>query len=481
MSNVVDTLITKYVLDDTQYKQGAQGVVGSTNSMGASMSAGMSIVNAVTAAIGLAAAAVGAFGVAAVNKAAQFDSLVRSLEAVEGSSAKAAKRLKELRDLAKAPGIGFEEAVMGDALLRRSGISEGMSTRIMREMANQIAGSGGGRAEFERVMRAMMQISSKPFLQGDELLQLTEAGLPAHKMVRDAFGTSDTEELKRRGIGSAQVIEALVTSLEKTARVAGGAKNDFENLGAAFDYLQVQAGMAINRAFLPFVNHITGMLELMGEAGIADTVFGRVAESIQRVVDKMGKNGMEDAILNVGAIVAVAADNMDVFSGIIVGLMGTVRAAIQTIHNALGSLPGGKYLPTYAVTGTVLANFDNFDETIRGMKADMAIARIKRKGGTDDSSLELPPPPNSIESKIEENTRATASYTKQLADYTNQIFGGGDIGRKGISAVEVNSIKGRTAQGARGDKINRAAAVLGEIFNEGVMEGIMRAKQAGMI
>lgn len=471
MANVVDTLITKYVLDDSQYKTGARGVTAATAGMSSTLSNGLGIVQAMVATMAAASAVTAGLAYSLMRGAGQFDSLVRSLESVEGSSAKAVKRLKELRDLAKAPGIGFEEAVQADVLLRRSGLSEQMSTAIMREFANQVAASGGGQEEFSRAMRAMMQISSKPFLQGDELLQLTEAGLPAHKMVRDAFGTSDTEELKRRGISSGTVIAALIAELEKTPRVAGGAKNAFENMDASIKQFMDTAGAALNQTLLPIIDNITRGIEQFNKGG-TKAVFSAVAENVKSVFDAI--TSKRNLLIDLGALFIVATDYMRNFW---LNLVDFVQWLAKVIPWMDGLVPGA------AISKPAAQSFgESYAAARSGIVAAMMGQELLDRNAKPDADTGTPPAPNSIDSKIEENTRATASYTKQLADYTNQIFGGGTIGGKGITAVEVNDIKGRTAAGARGgSRIERAAVVLGEIFDEGVMEGIMRAKQSGLL
>jgi tape measure domain-containing protein len=185
-------------------------------------------------------------------------------------------------------------------------MSQDMAERTLREFGNANATAGGGKAELSQVLRAVSQMSTKPFLQGDELLQLTEAGIPAYKMLKDIFGTSDTEELKKAGIDSAQVIAALVAELEKAPRVAGGAKNTFENVGDALSYAAVVGGQAISDSFLPYFQEAADAIEELSNDGTIKSAFEAMAQDVLSVIGA-GADDASDLLMDVMQNLIVAS------------------------------------------------------------------------------------------------------------------------------------------------------------------------------
>jgi len=106
-------------------------------------------------------------GAASVAASAKMESLKKGIEAISAAdlgkqgitglaglqlaASQAGDRLKVLEVIAKAPGIGFEQAVQGDIRLRAVGISATQSAKSLKEFANAIATTGGGASEFDRV------------------------------------------------------------------------------------------------------------------------------------------------------------------------------------------------------------------------------------------------------------------------------------------------------------------------------------------
>ncbi len=245
--------------------------------------------------VGVATAASVA-GVNAMRQAADFDALVKSLETVEGQGDRTKTVLKELRELAKLPGIELNDTIQSFVNLRRSNLGGDFAKSLIRELGNANATGGGGQAEFSQAMRAITQIANKPFLQGDELIQLMEAGIPAYQLIKDIFGTTDTEELKRQGIDSRKVLEGLVQAMSKMPRVANSAKNDFENLAAAVSQASISAGAALNRAFLPKIREATAALDAMSESGAITRAFEDIAEMLG---GSTGVSPMEDLLFGI--------------------------------------------------------------------------------------------------------------------------------------------------------------------------------------
>lgn len=452
MASVVDTLITEYKLDSKGYTSNAADVVTSTNKMGgavnglkAGLMAGLGIATAFAGAIAAAVAAFVAVGAQAARAAADFDALVKSLEAVVGGSKRAAEALVVLREIARAPGIGLKEAIGGFTGLVNAGLSPGFAARALREFANANAKAGGGPEQFAGIIRQVSQMATKPFLQGEELSTLTENGIPAYRLIKDIFGTSDTEELKKRGIGSAQVLTALVAALEKTERVAGGAKNSFDNLGDAWDYAMVTMGQAVNESIMPMVNALAELVDVASRAG----VFKSLAEtflSMFRIDEVMAQNPRDlfldilQTAVTLGAQVANVINNLKgLFDLLKIGL-----GPIVPLAEAMARAMGGAQLDPIAMG----KNFRRLAE----MQLDAQEAKDRKGPGSvpgwlKDSFMSGMDAASPAVAELQTQTGYLAEITaiqKRQLQLQEGALGGGSVGRVGIAAREMVDIRRRS-------------------------------------
>ncbi len=166
---------------------------------------------------------------ATVNAAAQLDSLKRGLTAITGSSEEAGRQLQRLTQLAKLPGIGFEEAIQGSIRLQAVGFSAKEAERNLREFANAVALTGGGREELSRVTVQLGQLAAKGKVLSQDLRPIIEAAPAVGRALKQAFGTVNADDIAEMTGSSKEFLNVLVTELEKLPRAAAGAKNSFEN------------------------------------------------------------------------------------------------------------------------------------------------------------------------------------------------------------------------------------------------------------
>lgn len=444
-----DHLITKYSLQDDYSPKAARvvaatgrvaaaskgaddGIASMGRSLGHAATGIMSLVRGLTFAVGAIGALVAAGGFAAnalMQQAADFDALAVSLKVVEGSAQAAKLEMVDLRRIAKGPGLGFKEAIQGYIGFRRGGLSEKFSERLLEELGNQVALSGGGRDMFGRVAYAASELSRQQFLQGDELRQFTEAGLPAHKIVSDAFGTSDTEDLKKQGITAKMVLAALVTEMAKAERAAGSARNTFDNLGDALMVAEAAGGRALNEAFLPVIGAFSEAIETLTDAGVVTAVFQSLASSLD--VLELASVDAKSTVLSLGAAMMTAGDGM-----------GVLFAGLKAFLNIIGGIgdmlipdwmgQGDKYLSErYEVNRRTLTMMDEAFQM--RIKADAKKPKPEEK------------PEDPAEKRQEKILEKIAYNTEPLRiDYSRQTLGGGDIGRLGVTAVEMGGVLGRS-------------------------------------
>lgn len=202
-----------------------------------------------------------ALGAAALYSFGQIDSLKRGLISFTGSAQLAEEEFNKLREVAKLPGIGLEEAVRGSINLQAIGMNADKAREAMSAFGNAIATVGGGKENFDLAIRGFGQLTnaSKPLQQ--DLYQIANQLPQVNKLMIEAFGTNRAEDLAAMGMSGKQLAEFLVTELGKLPKVSGGIKNSFENMSDSVKVSLASFGEAIEKNF-----NISGKIDALSKA-----------------------------------------------------------------------------------------------------------------------------------------------------------------------------------------------------------------------
>jgi tape measure domain-containing protein len=494
-SVVVEEVISKYVLDSSRYKAGAQDVKNASGSiakdnqaLGGSFSslvggfkaagAGLTAIGAIVAAeLAIVKKEVEFVG-DAMQKAAAFESLTSSLEAIEGGADRARRSIARLKEIAKAPGLGLQEASTGYLRLRRADMGREEAFRTVAAAGKANALSGGTKENLDRVLLAISQIASKANISQEEILQLTEAGVNAGKALKDAFGTADTEELKRMGVTSQMALAAIVAAFEKLPDKAGGAQNAFDNLSDAIDFATIAIGGAFNEALLGQINDFANAIGELTDRGVFKAAADMVAQNFATITDSLG--GTKETIFKITAAFVV-------FNEHIANVANTVIAIANRLKNLIPFI--GQFVdfqPVNLLTGS--SPFARFEEVLKMLrlqdeagqkrseaqakKDKEAEARDKAKEGQD--TLGGMKGKNPVLDELTKNSKRTADNTEKIANIQDQVLGGGTLGSRGLSRQEISDIStGRTASGTR--EIKTILVELGVAIERGMSRTAARA------
>jgi tape measure domain-containing protein len=258
------------------------------------------------------------FGASIVDTTIRIDSLRQGLIALAGSEAEAEIQLRRLKEVAKLPGLGFEDAIQGSVTLQSAGLSARLAEDAMRGFGNALATVGRGKADLDGVIRALGQIMGKGKISAEEINQIAERVPQIRAIMKDAFGTANTEELQKMGLDSEQFISRIVASLQKLPRAAGGLRNDVENLSDAWNQFLYGSGSGSKG----------GISGAIGLATKALTTFNNLNEATHGLAG--------------GAVVATTA---------LVGISGVIIAvtpAINLLRNAWLEVAGAASTATVA-------------------------------------------------------------------------------------------------------------------------------------
>lgn len=256
-----------------------------------------------------------AIGAGAVKAFGDLEALQKGLISVMGSAEAAGAEFTKLKEVAKLPGLGLEEAVKGSVNLQSAGFSADQAREALLQFGNALATVGKGKNELNLVVLALTQLQNKASGFGQDLRQLVEQLPQLRGALTNAFGTADSEAIAKLGVTGKQVVETLIGEFSKLPRVSGGIKNAFENLSDSTKIAFANLGEALNKSL-----NIEGLLNKISNfVTNAANAFARLSPETQRLI--IGLAGIAAAV---GPILfAIGTLSSGVSAGI-----GVVRAFV---------------------------------------------------------------------------------------------------------------------------------------------------------
>lgn len=266
-------------------------------------------------------AALGLLSGAAFDAYRNLDSVQRGLEALLGNGRAASRTIEELRGLARAPGLDFTSTTQGYRRLIAAGLDSQLATRSVKEFGNALALVGGNSEDLAGVTLAIQQIASKTKVSAEEINQIAERIPSIRRLIVQAFGTADTEELQKRGIVPKDFIRKIVDEAERTLpRAADSIANQLKNARDEVQRALADLGADIGRVLMPYLQSATVTVRELGAA------FRSLDPETRALIVKMGllaaAIGPVLFVLNLirGAAEATSK-SYDFFAGLIVRLV----------------------------------------------------------------------------------------------------------------------------------------------------------------
>lgn len=271
-----------------------------------------------------------------IDSAVRFDALRRSVVATEGSLQAATATLARMEKVAKLPGLGFAQAVSGFNQLRNAGYSAALAERSLRAFGNALALVGRGRGELDGLNRAFTQIVSKGKVHAEEINQIAERLPQIRKLMQEAFGTSDTQTLQRRGMSPLAFLEGLIKQAEKLPQVSGGISLAMENMDEAIERTSAKIGEAFVPAREALLRSAIPIVEAVGN--MADA-FNKLSPEVKTAMGVVAMVGVTGTI--VGGLVLVGKEVkvlIDAYKALAIAAAAANGA--QAVGGAAGLLGG---------------------------------------------------------------------------------------------------------------------------------------------
>lgn len=244
---------------------------------------------------------------AVVNVGMAFEQTQVAFRKMLGSGEKAKKFLDELKSFAAATPFEFPELQEASKRMLAYGFAAEDILPMLRDIGDASAGLGAGTDGVNRITLALGQMQGKSKVSAQEMMQLTEVGIPAWKYLADSMGLSTQEVMKMSEQGlipAGRAIEAILDGMrqnfggmmEEQAKTAGGA---WSNLKGDLYELAIDMGtvlMPTVKDLIGYARETVGWLKqlspetqknIIGFVGLAAAVgpaligLGAVASSIQ--------------------------------------------------------------------------------------------------------------------------------------------------------------------------------------------------------
>ncbi len=137
---------------------------------------------------------------AVVGETVNFNSMMEQAQigftTMLGSAEKANAFLEQMADFAAKTPFEFPDLLESAKRMLAMGFAAGDILPTIEAVGNAAAGLGLGREGINRITLALGQMQAKSKVTGEEMRQLTEAGVPAWQMLAEAMGVSTAEVMK---------------------------------------------------------------------------------------------------------------------------------------------------------------------------------------------------------------------------------------------------------------------------------------------
>jgi tape measure domain-containing protein len=273
----------------------------------------------------------------AIQTAVKFDSYSKALESTLGSSKRVKQEMRDLKEIAKLPGIGLEESIQSFQRFVAVGVSAAKSKKLIEGLGKLNAKSGGSAENFNESARQFSQILSAGKIT-EENLGVIKERMPAFaKILKDTFGTATAEGLKKAGVSTDQFVAKISDAMQRTKGVTNTAQNSFDNFSsAATDALNSIGTLALPAVTkgLDFVsNSIQGLsdsLSAFSESSIGQKIGANLSSAFSSIESAATKVGA--AFKSAFADAGIAINSGDIKQGI-----QTFTAGIAQVAKAVES------------------------------------------------------------------------------------------------------------------------------------------------
>jgi tape measure domain-containing protein len=272
-------------------------------------------------------------GVGALGKVASAaENARRALQNLYGTQAAGNRAYDELEAISKRNGLAFDGVIASAVKLKSFGLDP--LNGSLQALIDQNSAVGGSMDDLDGKILGVGQAWAKQKLQGEEILQLVERGVPVWDLLQKATGKNVTELQKLSAAGKLgrDVMQSLIAEIGKAN--AGAAERGLSGLSGLVaqvsarwrGFLQQVADSGVTDYFKQQIS------SLLGSTGNLDLLAKRVADGVISTLEALRKLGLQIAAIAspiASGTLAVArhADAIVLLAKVYVGLKLTQYAS----------------------------------------------------------------------------------------------------------------------------------------------------------
>lgn len=282
-----------------------------------------------------------------VETGSQFENLEVRLTNLLGSTEAATQSFGMIKKLAAE--TPFDVAGLTESFVKLTAFGMKPTEAQMRSLSDIAANLGGGTETLSGVTLALGQAWTKTKLQGEEILQLAERGVPVWDALAKATGRTvpELQRMSEAGLLGRDVITKLIDELGRM------------NAGASDKLMNTYAGAVANAK-----DALAEFFDMIAKAGVLDWLTGKIRELLAEF-DRMKQSGelqkkakeIADSFLQVATMVETATKALIDMAPVIekaIQLLIAFKAAAAV--QSLWTLASGARAATTAVAATGAAS-----------------------------------------------------------------------------------------------------------------------------
>lgn len=303
------------------------------------------------------AASLGALGVKAVQAAGNFQQVQAAMTNMLGSAERAKNLLGQLQDFAAKTPFEFNDVAAASQKFLAFGFTAEQIIPTLKAVGDAAAGVGLGKEGIDRITLALGQMAAKSKVQSDEMLQLTEAGIPAWQMLADKIGTSVPQAMdmvSKRAVDAQTGLQALVGGMEEkfggmmdqqAQTITGTWSNMMDGLSQSAIAVGQQISDALNLPdlFSSLGDSLQQFANLVKNQGIGEALSQMIPPEVEVAAAGLATT------LTVATIPALQSFALNAKLAA-APLAGSFLTGLNTLKNALATIPPGMAAATTSFT-----------------------------------------------------------------------------------------------------------------------------------
>ena len=247
-------------------------------------------------------AALGALGIYAVKAGGELQNVQVAMTNMLGSAEKATAFVKELQDFAANTPFEFNDVTKASQKFLAFGFTAEQIIPTLTAVGDAAAGVGAGQDGVNRLTIALGQIAAKGKLASQEIMHITELGIPACQLLADKLGTdvaTAQDMVTKRMVDSQMALDALVGGMENRyggmmEQQSGTIIGTWSNLMDGLGQLASQTGLAIAEAlnlpelFSSIGEWLSNFAAVLQEGGIREAILSCIPPEVQLAIIAFG-------------------------------------------------------------------------------------------------------------------------------------------------------------------------------------------------